>query len=203
MTAALAISNRAARRLWLWQHGLATAPSGAVDALAIIKDLGFLQIDTIRNVTRAHHHILWSRNRNYRENQLWPLLSDRRIFEHFTHDASLIPMETLPMWRRQFRCLGEKVARQAWYRTGLGESEIRRIRDRIAREGALSTHAFDTKAEKREMWARPPHKKALDQMWYAGDLATCHRRNFVKFYDLSERVFPANWRDGPSEAEAA
>ena len=38
------------------------------------------------------------------------------------------------------------------------------------------------------MWARPPHKKALDQMWYAGTLATCHRENFVKFYDLGERV---------------
>ena len=38
------------------------------------------------------------------------------------------------------------------------------------------------------MWARPPHKKALDQMWYAGALATCHRENFVKFYDLGERV---------------
>ena len=40
------------------------------------------------------------------------------------------------------------------------------------------------------MWARPPHKKALDQMWYAGDLATCYRENFVKFYNLPERVFP-------------
>ena len=38
------------------------------------------------------------------------------------------------------------------------------------------------------MWARPPHKKALDQMWYAGTLATCHRDNFVKYYDLGSRV---------------
>lgn len=203
MSARLEIPNRAARRLWLAQHGLAAAPSGPVDVMSIIRALGFLQIDTIRNVTRAHHHILWSRNRNYRESQLWPLLRQRDLFEHFTHDASLIPIDVLPMWRRQFHRLGQKAAQSAWYRSGLAQDEIKHIRDRISQQGALSTHAFETKADSREMWARPPHKKALDQMWYAGDLATCHRKNFVKFYDLSERVFPRNWRDGPDDTEAA
>ncbi len=203
MTAPLAIGNRAARRLWLHANGLADAPGGPVDVMGMIRRLGFVQIDTIRNVTRAHHHILWSRNRNYRERQLWPLLQQRQLFEHFTHDASLIPMEVLPWWQRQFRRLGEKVARADWYRSGLGQDEIRRIRERIAQEGPLSTHAFDTKAESREMWARPPHKKALDQMWYAGDLATCHRENFVKFYDLGARVFPAELCQCPGEEAAA
>ena len=64
----------------------------------------------------------------------------------------------------------------------------------------MSTHAFETKAENREMWARPPHKKVLDQLWYAGDLTTSHRLNFVKFYDLGERVFPAH--DPLPETEA-
>ena len=194
----LRISNRDARRLWLWTNGLSATPTGPVDVLAMIRRLGFVQIDTIRNVTRAHHHILWTRNQNYRENMLWPLLKrDRAIFEHFTHDASLIPMEFLPYWQRQFQRLGQKAANAAWYQSGLGQKEITNIRKRIESEGALSTHAFDTKITgKREMWARPPHKKALDQMWYAGDLATCYRENFVKFYNLGERVFPAHLRQG-------
>lgn len=190
----LKIGNRDARRLWLWSNGLARAPLGRPDVMGQIRKLGFVQIDTIRNVTRAHHHILWSRNQNYREHMLWPLLGrDRVLFEHFTHDASLIPMEYLPYWQRQFQRLGEKAARAPWYQSGLGQAEIKNIRRRIEREGPLSTHAFDTKISgPREMWARPPHKKALDQMWYAGDLATCHRANFVKFYDLGARVFPAD-----------
>lgn len=200
----LKIANRDARRLWLWSNGLAETPTGPLDVMALIRRLGFVQIDTIRNVTRAHHHILWTRNQNYREKMLWPLLGrDRLIFEHFTHDASLIPMEVLPMWQRQFRRLGAKVSNSDWYRTGLAQGEIQRIRGRIEAEGALSTHAFDTKADSREMWARPPHKKALDQMWYAGDLATCYRENFVKFYNLGDRVFPAHLRDGPEEAVQA
>lgn len=203
MTAPLRIGNRAARRLWLHANGLADNPGGPVDVMAIIRRLGFVQIDTIRNVTRAHHHILWSRNRNYRERQLWPLLKDRQLFEHFTHDASLIPMEMLPYWQRQFRRMGAKVALADWYRSGLGQEEIRRIRDRIAQEGPLSTYAFDTKTDSREMWARPPHKKALDQMWYGGELATSHRENFVKFYDLGERVFPEELCQCPGKEAAA
>ncbi|MEQ9257838.1 MAG: crosslink repair DNA glycosylase YcaQ family protein [Roseovarius sp.] len=190
------ISNRDARRLWLWTNGLAPTPTGPLDVMEMIRALGFVQIDTIRNVTRAHHHILWSRNQNYRERMLWPLLSQRKLFEHFTHDASLIHADVLPMWCRQFRRLGDKAAAHDWYQSGLGRMEVENIRRRIAQEGALSTHAFETKAESREMWARPPHKKALDQMWYAGELGTCHRRNFVKFYDLGERIFGGDPREG-------
>jgi len=198
----LVISNRQARHLWLWTNGLSNTPVGPVDVMAMIRHLGFVQIDTIRNVTRAHHHILWTRNQNYRERMLWPLLGrDRLLFEHFTHDASLIPMETLPMWQRQFQRLGAKVSQGDWYQSGLGQQEIQTIRKRIEAEGPLSTHAFDTKAASREMWARPPHKKALDQMWYSGELATCHRKNFVKFYDLGERIFPADKRNGPPDQD--
>lgn len=89
----LKIKNRDARRLWLDSQGLAIAPIGPLNLLQTIKDLGFVQLDSIRNVTRAHHHILWSRNQNYREPMLWKLLAEERaLFEHFTHDASLIPM---------------------------------------------------------------------------------------------------------------
>ncbi|WP_120499684.1 winged helix-turn-helix domain-containing protein [Roseovarius sp. EL26] len=201
MTARLQIPNKQARHLWLWTNGLSEAPTGPLDVMGLIRNLGFVQIDTIRNVTRAHNHIIWSRNQNYREGMIWDLLAKRELFEHFTHDASLIPMEYLPMWRRQFRRLGEKVSKSDWYQSGLGQEEISSIRKRIELEGALSTHAFETKADKREMWARPPHKKALDQMWYSGELATCHRENFVKYYDLGERVFPASASDHGNDAD--
>jgi len=122
----LRIANRDARRLWLWTTGLADTPVGALDVMGIIRRLGFLQIDTIRNVTRAHNHILWSRNQNFREGMLWPLLRQRQLFEHFTHDASLIPMEVLPNWQRQFRRLGDRAAAHAWYGSGMGRAGRRR-----------------------------------------------------------------------------
>ncbi|WP_231700943.1 winged helix-turn-helix domain-containing protein [Aliiruegeria sabulilitoris] len=178
-------------------QGLARAPTGPLNALAIIRKLGFVQLDTIQVVSRAHHHILWSRNQNYREPMLDKLLArDRSIFEHFTHDASVLPMEFLPMWQRQFRRKREQLDKAGWFK-GLPDIEARAaIKARIAAEGALSTKAFETRAANSgQMWARPPHKLALDYMWYSGELATCHRMNFTKVYDLAERVFPAHLRE--------
>lgn len=193
--AAVRIPNRQARALWLNAQGLATPPTGALDLPQIIHDLGFVQLDTIQVVSRAHHHILWSRNQHYREPMLDKLMRKRGVFEHFTHDASVLPMEFLPMWQRQFRRKAEQMGQAGWFR-GLPDAAGRAaIKARIADEGALSTHAFDTKIEgKKEMWRRPPHKLALDFMWYTGELATCHREGFTKVYDLAERVFPEQLR---------
>ncbi len=186
------LSNLEARRLWLDRHGLSAPPLGAVDVMGMIRSLGFVQIDSVRNVTRAHHHTLWSRNQNYRESMLWPLLAERQLFEHFTHDASLIPMEYLPMWRRQFTRMGKYVAKSEWFNSKLGQRSINDIKVRIEAEGPLSTQAFSSKLDaESKTWALPPHKRALDKMWYAGELATSHRKNFIKFYDVAERVFPA------------
>ena len=191
---ALRIPNRVARKLWLETQGLAAAPTGPLDLLATIKRLGFVQLDTIRVIARAHHHILWSRNQNYREPMLGKLLAkDRTVFEHFTHDASILPTEFYPMWRRQFRRMEEKVRGWEWHRAMPDEAGRNEIKARIEAEGPLCTKAFDTKIKgKREMWRRPPHKLALDYMWYAGELSTSHRVSFAKFYDLTERVIPAH-----------
>ena len=202
------IGNSQLRQLWLAAHGLASAPSGAIDVMSIIRRLGFLQIDTVRNVVRAHDHILWSRNTRYREGMMWDALRRRELFEHFTHDASLIPMDFYPLWQRQFERLGQRAARAEWYQSGLAQAETEAIHARIKAEGPLSTHAFDSPRDSTdprdstEMWSRPPHKKALEQMWYAGVLATAARHNFAKYYDLGARVFPPLPPDRPDAAAA-
>ncbi len=192
MSAVLKIKNRDARALWLQSHLLSAAPVGPLDLMGIIRRLGFVQLDTIQVVSRAHHHILWSRNQNYREKMFDPLLSkDRLIFEHFTHDASILPMEFLPFWTRQFDRKRQEFKTRGWFKDMLDEDGRNAIKERIRKEGALSTHAFDTKRkDPKVVWSRPPHKMALDYLWYCGELATCYRENFKKFYNLPERVFP-------------
>ena len=192
----LRIPNRDARRIWLHAQGLADAPTGPPDTLGIIKRLGFVQLDTIRVVARAHDHILWSRNQNYREPLLHRLLAkERAVFEHVTHDAAILPMACYPLWQRQFRRLEARIRRSAWYQHMPDKADRAAIKKRIAREGPLSTRAFDTtRQKKRGMWMRPPHKLALDYMWHAGELSTSHREHFKKFYDLAERVIPDDLR---------
>lgn len=194
----LRICNSDARRLWLNLQGLAAAPNGTSDILAIIRKLGFVQLDSIQNVTRAHHHILWSRCQSYREPMIGHLLGqERSIFEHFTHDASVLPMEFYPFWSRQFARLEAKISQWEAYRSANQNGEHEAIRHRIEAEGPLASHDFDSKIVGRKaMWDRPPHKRALDHMWYSGVLATSHRSNFVKHYDLRERVIPPHHLTG-------
>lgn len=161
-----------------------------------------MQLDSIRNVSRAHHHILWSRDQTYREPALHEFAhenainSPRGAFEHFSHDACLLPMATYPMWTRRFSQFREKLS-HGWYKQLPDESARAVILDRIAREGPLCSADFkhDRPSEPRAMWDRPPTKIALDYMWYCGDLSTAYRRGFQKYYDLTDRVIPREFRE--------
>ena len=71
-----------ARKLVLLSQGLPPAKvSGtATDAtLATIERLGYIQIDTISVVERAHHHTLWNRNPRYRPGHLDELVEDGQV----------------------------------------------------------------------------------------------------------------------------
>lgn len=188
------ISNNEMRLLWLKTNGLLNINNQNLDLLQIIKNLGFVQLDTIQNVTRAHHHILWSRNKNYKEHMLDDLLLETgHIFEHFTHDASILPVDFYPMWKGQFTRYKEKLDKSKYYKDILDDQGKNDILNRIKREGALHTKDFESKIiGKKEMWSRPAHKATLDYMWYCGVLSTAYRKSFRKYYDLSENIIPNN-----------
>ena len=123
---------------------------------------------------------------------LWESLKNSEVFEHFTHDASILPIEYYPVWDWQFKHMIARLERSKNW--NIDTALNRKIKSRIRAEGPLSTHAFDTKITgKKEMWSRPPHKRALDYMWYVGDLATSHRENFTKYYDIPKRVIPQRY----------
>ena len=164
----------------------------------IFDSLGYVQLDSIRNLSRAHHHILWSRDQSYREPDLHMFAhASRGAFEHFSHDACLLPISTYPMWTRRFRQFQAKLGGSSWYKN-LPDAKARAaIRDRIADEGPLSSSDFNhAKSDQpRGMWERPPTKLALDYMWYCGELSTAYRHGFRKYYDLTERVIPKQLRE--------
>lgn len=201
MKAPLRIPNRQARWLWLDAQGLSRPPTGAPPLGDIVTALGYVQLDSIRNVSRAHHHILWSRDQTYREPALHDFThqhtddSPRGAFEHFSHDACLLPMATYPMWTRRFAQFRQKLT-HGWYKHLPDASARAVILDRIAREGPLCSADFNhaRPSQPRAMWERPPTKVALDYLWYCGDLSTAYRQGFQKYYDLTERVIPRHIR---------
>jgi len=160
-----------------------------------------VQLDPLAPLARAHHHILWTRHSAYRPKHYDSLLQHHRVvFEHYTHDAAILPMGLWPYWERARK---RRAARYS--NSDLGKDNRKRaLRDgilqRISDEGPLSSRDFDVKhtgkADKsKHAWARPPHKMMLEQLWLQGQLAVSHRHRFHKFYDLTERVIPKNIRD--------
>src|SRR4051794_11216652 len=80
----LEISLSQARRLALSSQGLLSqAPygRGKPGVLGALEHLGYVQIDTISVVERAHHHVLWSRVPDYAPALLAELQSEGKVFE--------------------------------------------------------------------------------------------------------------------------
>ena len=84
------------RRIALDRQGLLAANPFGRGKQAVqraIEHLGYVQIDTISVVARAHHHGLWVRRPDYDPAMLHELLAqDRRIYEYWGHAASYLPM---------------------------------------------------------------------------------------------------------------
>tara|TARA_R110002020_G_scaffold136630_9_gene304683 strand:- start:20461 stop:21654 length:1194 start_codon:yes stop_codon:yes gene_type:complete len=192
------ISNKAARRIFLAKQGLSASPSRALtkpDLLQTIHDLGFVQIDSISTVERAHNQILFSRNQTFRREHLRQLLEDdRALFEHWTHDASIIPSAFYPYWKHRFR-RREATMRIRWAKWH-GEGFDRAFDEtyaKIAEGGAILAREVKQADHKSGgWWEWHPSKTALEFLWHTGKLAISARQNFQKVYDLSERVIPGD-----------
>ncbi len=189
------LMNKAARALFLDRHLLSDAPSGTGkgdDLLSLITQLGFVQVDSINTVERAHHMVLRARRASYRPKNLTPLLEkDHSLFEHWTHDASVIPSEFFPHWRLRFARDAEKLRKQwrSWRREGF-EEKVDDLLAQIAVEGPKSS-ACVGEGEKRGSggwWDWHPSKTALEYLWRTGALSVTRREAFKKFYDVTERV---------------
>jgi uncharacterized protein YcaQ len=202
----------AARRLLLGAQGLLDDPRRKVtpDALYdVIERMGFVQIDSINVVERAHHLTLASRFQSYRPQVLERLLErDRRLFEHWTHDASAIPIRWYPYWKHRFERYRRRVLEHPWWMERIGpdpERSIAHVRERIAAEGPLMTRDFEDErpaGAETAWWGWKPQKAALEYLWRTGELAIAGRVNFHKVYDLAERVLPAaHAAPAPSDAE--
>ncbi|BCH65152.1 hypothetical protein RvVAT039_23680 [Agrobacterium vitis] len=190
---AIGIDNSTARRIFLERQGLSRPPGRALNRqglLALITDLGFVQVDSIGTVERAHHQILFSRNQTYRREDLTALLEqDRLLFEHWTHDASILPSAFFPYWKHRFRREESRILERwrSWREPGF-EAAFEETHRRITEGGpALSRDMKEGDHKSGGWWNWHPSKTALEFLWRTGKLSISGRENFQKIYDLTER----------------
>ncbi len=195
------VPTAAARRLLLGAQGLLDDPrrKATADVLyELVERMGFVQIDSINVVERAHHLTLAARLQGYRPALLERLLErDRRLFEHWTHDASAIPTVWYPYWKVRFERYRRRVLEHPWWMERIGpepERVIGHVRERLAREGPLRTRDFEDERPEgtdKAWWGWKPQKAALEYLWRTGELVIAERTGFHKVYDLAGRVLPA------------
>lgn len=194
----LRLSNQQARRVFLDRHRLSEVPQGGAtgsDLLAMIHSLGFVQIDSINTVARAHDLILFSRRPRYRPRALKTLYEKHgALFEHWTHDAAVIPLDFYPHWHLRRQRDAEKL--RARWRDGRREGfekQFQTVLDQIREQGPVCS-ADVGKDELRGSggwWDWHPSKTALEYLWRSGALCVIGREGFRKRYDLTERVLEA------------
>jgi uncharacterized protein YcaQ len=181
------ISARDARRLFLLRQGLLRREPfgrGGQAVARAIERLGWVQIDTISVVERAHHHVLRSRVAGYRQDWLDELQhGNRSVFEYWSHAAAYLPMRDyrfyLPMmrWSRRGGAVEPKMAGEV----------LRRVRE----EGPLQSRDFEAAGHRSGgWWDWKPAKRTLEQLFHRGELMVTRREGFQKVYDLPERVLP-------------
>jgi uncharacterized protein YcaQ len=199
------------RRLLLGAQGLLDDPGRATSesVYELVHRLGYVQIDSINVVERAHHLILAPRLRGYRPSLLQGLLERRRrLFEHWTHDAAAIPTAWFPHWHERFERYRRELRRRPWWRERMGsrpQAVIAQVRARLERDGPLLARelaAGNGRGGAISWWGWSPQKTALEYLWWTGEAAIAGRRGFHKLYDLTRRVLPdamAAPRPGPGE----
>lgn len=180
-----------ARKLVLQSQRVLTAEKTgpAIDAtLGVIEHLGYIQIDTISVIQRAHHHTLWSRNPRYHNSHLDLLLQQSKVLEYWAHAAAYLPMRDYRFYLPDMVAIAN--GRKHWYECDpkLKQQVLKRIVD----EGPARARDFERQETgKLTMWERKPAKYALEQLFMEGKLMIARRQGFQKVYDLRSRVLPA------------
>lgn len=193
------------RRLALDAQGLLKARpfgSGLAGAREAINHIGYVQVDTISVVERAHHHVLYSRVPKFKPEMANQLLVKRDIFEYWSHAAALLPIADFRFSLPYKHAI--KNGQTHWYKNP-DKKLMNELLARIRSDGPLRSRDIETNTSQRAgWWDWKPAKKALEQLYMQGDLMVSEREGFQKTYDLTERVLPAHVNSNmPSMAEFA
>ncbi len=186
----VSISNAKARKIILYAQGLTKSSPFGVGQNAIVKavhHLGYVQLDTISVVERAHHHILWSRIPSYEADWLEKAqYKKREIFEYWAHAAAYLPMQDYRFSIPVMNVFRDKSDR--WPDTS--KADMKKVLKRIREEGPLMSRHFESDHKGGSWWDWKPAKWALQRLFLEGDLMVSHREGFQRVYDLPERIIP-------------
>lgn len=201
MTAACPFSPKELRQLVLQHQRLLKPASGKAAVAEVLKQISYVQLDSIYVVERAHHHVLYNRVKNYQPTMLDKALQQKQSFEYWSHAAAFLPAEDY-RFSLQRKLLLQN-GNNHWFNPE--QQLMNEVLARVEAEGPLKASDFVSQGKKNgAWWDWQPAKQALEQLFMQGKLMVARRDKFQKVYDLAERVWPDHHQHlPPTEAEFA
>jgi uncharacterized protein YcaQ len=186
------------------QHLAGKRPSkpDSDDVLGLTRDLGCLQLDPISTVAPSHLIVLWSRLGNFDTTDLDNLLwRDKKLFEYWAHQASIVLMEDYPLYYSLMRRHPGVLASQGtvWrQRIDKWLSANTRLRDHILSElrkkGPLLSRQFEDKTRVKGSlgWGSwGDVSRMMFHLFLMGEVMVVGRQGKQKLYGLSENFLPS------------
>ncbi|MDR2306697.1 MAG: winged helix DNA-binding domain-containing protein [Paucimonas sp.] len=210
----LSLSLAQARRLALSAQGFGKAPDSEPTRASLrrtLERLGVVQIDSVNALVRSHYLPLFSRLGDYPQVALdqlaWGTRRQRRLFEYWGHEASLLPLALYPLmrWRMAHALEGRGIYRQLATFGRERRDVIDRVLAAVRERGALGAGSLSSReGPAGPWWDWSEEKHALEWLFAAGEVSVAGRRGFERLYDLPERVLPVEilQQSVPGETEA-
>ncbi|HZY93352.1 MAG TPA: crosslink repair DNA glycosylase YcaQ family protein [Candidatus Bathyarchaeia archaeon] len=186
------------------QHLAGKQPSkpNAAKILEVARSLGYVQLDPISTVAPSHLIVLWSRlgnfNRSNLDNLLW---RDRKLFEYWAHEASIVLMEDYPLYYSLMRRYPDSLFSQGsvWReRVDRWLNANMKVRDHVLNElrlkGPLMSRQFEdkTRAKRSLGWGSEGNvSRMLFHLFLKGEVMVVGRQGKQKLYDLPEKFLPS------------
>lgn len=165
---------------------------GKKGILQVLDSLGYVQIDTISVVQRAHHQTFWARVPDYKPEHLLKLQAkDKKVFEYWGHGASYLPMSEFRYYMPRMKEFPET---STWEQQWMDKykSVVQKVLRRIKKEGPLQSTDFleESDTDSDDPRDSQPAKVALQMLLWSGKLMVKERKNFTRVYDIADRVIP-------------
>ncbi len=191
MDSMLTLSDKQARNLAV-QAAIGTClempGNGSDRAGRIVNHLGYVQIDTLQVIERAHHHVLWTRFPEYKTVYLDELMQSKQIFEYWTHALAFVPMPDYRYYLTRMRACYDPYDKWEKDRIKKYGYLLDPIKNILNSDGALTASQIE-----KSMSVKPDLRSirsALDMLFFRGEIMISRQDNFQKIYNLTEKVLP-------------
>jgi uncharacterized protein YcaQ len=185
-----------ARRFLVRRHLLDPPRSLAAEpesVLRVVERLGLLQFDPLEVPgARAHDLVLHARIGGYRREwcDQWLYGPDRRLIELYNKSLNILPIDELRhyalAWDRSSKHYGGGILRE---QAAVADAILERIRS----DGPLSSAAFREHNHAVDWWWAPTRapRAVMEALFVSGQLGIARRDGSRRYYDLIERLVPA------------